>query len=404
MKDISKKGMATKSLHGGEQIIRDMGHHGSPLFQTSTYSFKNVDEGADAFIAVGTAKETLDLAPHIYARLSHDNARIFEEKMALLEGGERAIAYNSGMGAISGVIMGLLGSGDHIIANPSLYGGTHAFLHHTIKKFNINTTSVFLDDEEAFEAAIQENTKLVYIETPANPTLELTDIEKACKIAHKHGLLVVVDNTFLSPMLQSPLKLGADIVLHSCTKYIGGHGDVVAGVVISSKKIMEDIRPDTIEFGAFIPPFSAWLLQRGLKTLALRMERHCENAMKVAEYLENHPKVEKVYYPGLKSFAQHDLAKKQASGFGGMIAFLVKGNLCSAKKFLDSLELFTLAVSLGATDSLAQSPALMTHAPVPREDRLKAGIQDELIRLSIGIENIDDIIFDLEQSLSKILN
>jgi methionine-gamma-lyase len=402
MKNLDKKGMATKALHGGEQLVRDMGHHGSPLFQTSTYSFKNVDEAANAFIAVGTAKETLELAPHIYARLSHDNARIFEEKMSLLEGGERAIAYNSGMGAISGVIMGLLGAGDHIIANPSLYGGTHGFLHHTIKKFNIETTSVFLDDEKAFEAAIKENTKLVYIETPANPTLEITDIEKAAKIAHKHGLLVVVDNTFMSPMLQSPLALGADIVLHSCTKYIGGHGDVVAGVVISSKKIIEDIRPDTIEYGAYIPPFSAWLLQRGLKTLSLRMERHCTNALKVAEFLENHPKVERVWYPGLKSFPQYELAKKQMHGSGGMISFLVKGDLCSAKTFLNSLEMFTLAVSLGATDSLAQSPALMTHAPIPREDRLAAGIQDELIRLSIGIEDVNDIIFDLEQALSKI--
>jgi len=402
MKNLEKKAMSTKAIHGGEHIIREMGHHGSPLFQTSTYSFKKVEDGAAAFQAVAHAKETLDLAPHIYARLSHDNARIFEEKMALLEGGERAIAYNSGMGAISGVVMGLLGAGDHIIANPSLYGGTHGFLHHTIKKFNIETTSVFLDDEKAFEAAIKENTKLVYIETPANPTLELTDIEKACKIAHKHGLLVVVDNTFMSPMLQSPLKLGADIVLHSGTKYIGGHGDVVAGVVISSKKIMEDIRPDTIEYGAYIPPFSAWLLQRGLKTLSLRMERHCENGMKVAEFLENHPKVDKIYYPGLKSFPQHELAKKQMNGFGGMISFLVKGNLESAKVFLNSLELFTLAVSLGATDSLAQSPALMTHAPIPREDRLAAGIQDELIRLSIGIENVDDIISDIEQALAKI--
>ena len=402
MKDLEKKSMSTKAIHGGEHLLRKMGHHGSPLFQTSTYSFKKVEDGAAAFQAVANAKETLELAPHIYARLSHDNARIFEEKMALLEGGERAIAYNSGMAAINGVILGLLKSGDHIIANPSLYGGTHAFLHHTIKKFGIETSSVFLDDEKEFENAIKENTKLVYIETPANPTLQLTDIKKVSEIAHKHNLLVVVDNTFMSPVLQSPLKLGADIVLHSCTKYIGGHGDVVAGVVISSKKIIEDIRPDTIEFGGYIPPFSAWLLQRGLKTLALRMKKHSENAMKVAEFLENHPKVDKVWYPGLKSFKQHELAKNQMSDFGGMISFLVKGNLESAKTFLNSLELFTLAVSLGATDSMAQSPALMTHAPVPREDRLAAGIQDELIRLSIGIEEVEDIIEDLDMALSKV--
>jgi len=402
MKGLEKKSMSTKAIHGGEHLLRKMGHHGSPLFQTSTYSFKKVEDGAAAFQAVANAKETLELAPHIYARLSHDNARIFEEKMALLEGGERAIAYNSGMAAINGVILGLLKSGDHIIANPSLYGGTHAFLHHTIKKFGIETSSVFLDDEKEFENAIKENTKLVYIETPANPTLQLTDIKKVSEIAHKHNLLVVVDNTFMSPVLQSPLKLGADIVLHSCTKYIGGHGDVVAGVVISSKKIIEDIRPDTIEFGGYIPPFSAWLLQRGLKTLALRMKKHSENAMKVAEFLENHPKVDKVWYPGLKSFKQHELAKNQMSDFGGMISFLVKGNLESAKTFLNSLELFTLAVSLGATDSMAQSPALMTHAPVPREDRLAAGIQDELIRLSIGIEEVEDIIEDLDMALSKV--
>ncbi len=226
------------------------------------------------------------------------------------------------------------------------------------------------------------------------------DIAKISKTAKENNLIVVVDNTFMTPVLQKPLDLGADIVLHSCTKYIGGHGDVVAGLVVSSKKIIEIIRPNTIEIGGYIPPFSAWLLTRGVKTLKIRMDKHCENALIIAKYLESHPKVEKVFYPGLTSFPQHKLAKKQMSGYGGMISFLIKGGLEAAEKFLNNVELFCLAVSLGATDSMAESPALMTHAGIPKEEREKSGLFDNLVRLSIGLEDANDLIADLEHALS----
>ena len=402
MKDLLKAGMSTQAIHGGEELIKEMGHHGAPIFQTSTYSYKNVKEASAAFIAFGTAQETLEEAPNIYARLGHDNARMVEHKLALLEKGERCMLYNSGMAAVHSLVMGFLKSGDHIITNKSLYGGTHSYLHHTLPPFNITTDSIDLNDSELLEKTIKESTKLIYFETPANPTLYLTDIEKVVAIAHKHNIVVAVDNTFMSPFLQQPLTLGADVVLHSCTKYIGGHGDVVAGALISSKEFIEKLRPNTIEFGGYIPPFSAWLLQRGLKTLNLRMERHCSNAMTVAKFLENHPKIERVFYPGLESFEQHDLAKKQMRDFGGMISLLLKGGIEGAEIFLNNLELFGLAVSLGSVDSLAQSPALMTHAPVPKADREAAGISDSLVRLSIGVENVEDIIHDLENALSKL--
>ncbi len=399
MINSSNSGMRTKAIHGGETLLKDYGHHSAPICQTSTYSFKNVKDASDAFIDCGEGKYH---PAHIYARLSHDNGWIIEEKMALLEGGESAIAYNSGMGAISGIIFGLLTTGDHIIHSPSLYGGTHSFLYHTCKQFGITAQSVDLNDSKELNKAIRLRTKMIYIETPSNPTLALYDIEKIAKLAHKKGIIVVVDNTFMTPILQTPLSLGADIVVHSATKYIGGHGDAVAGVVISNRELIEKIRPNTIELGAYIPPFTAWLLSRGVKTLSLRMKQHCENAMIIAEYLEKHELVESVIYPGLPSFPQHKLAKKQMSNFGGMISFNLKGGLQSAELFLNSLNLFTLAVSLGSVDSLAESPALMTHSVIPKEDREKAGISDGLIRLSVGIEDVEDLITDLESAFSKV--
>ncbi len=400
MKDLDKKKFSTKAIHGGESYLREIGHHSAPIFQTSTYSFKSVKDAAAAFQSFANASHSGEELPYIYARLGHPNGKMFEEKIALLESGEAAIGYNSGMAAISGAIFGLLGSGDEIIHSPSLYGGTHGFFYNTCKQFGISAVSVDLNDEKAFKAAINKKTKIVYIETPSNPTLEMFDIAKISKIAKENKLLVAVDNTFMTPVLQRPIELGADIVIHSCTKYIGGHGDVVAGAVISSKEIIEKIRPNTIELGGYIPPFSAWLLMRGLKTLSIRMEKHSEIAMKVAKYLENHPKVEKVYYPGLTNFPQHKLAKKQMSNYGGMISFLIKGGLEAAEKFLNNLELFCLAVSLGATDSLAESPALMTHAFVPKEEREKSGLYDNLVRLSVGLEDADDLIADLEHAFS----
>ncbi|MBN2694188.1 aminotransferase class I/II-fold pyridoxal phosphate-dependent enzyme [bacterium] len=399
MIDVENSGMRTKAIHGGEAILKTLGHHSAPICQTSTYSFKNVKDAANAFTDCGEGKYH---PAHIYARLSHDNGWIIEEKMALLEGGESAIAYNSGMGAISGVVMGLLKTGDHILHSPSLYGGTHSFLYHTCKQFGITAQSVDLNDSKELNKAIKQKTKMIYIETPSNPTLAIFDIEKIAKIAHKKGILVVVDNTFMTPILQKPLSLGADIVIHSATKYISGHGDVVAGVVVSNRDLIEKIRPNTIELGAYIPPFSAWLLSRGVKTLSLRMKQHCENAMIIAKYLEKHELVESVIYPGLPSFPQYKLAKKQMLDFGGMISFNLKGGLESAELFLNSLNLFTLAVSLGSVDSLAESPALMTHSVIPKEDREAAGIPDGLIRLSVGIEDVDDLISDLEHAFTKV--
>jgi methionine-gamma-lyase len=307
------------------------------------------------------------------------------------------------MSAISMVFLGLLKSGDHFLASKCLYGGTVTLINKVLGGYGITGTFIDVNDEAELEKAFKENTKLVYIETPANPTLELIDIEKVSKIAHDHNAVVVADNTFLTSYLQKPMDLGADVVVYSSTKYLNGHGDIVGGAIVGKQQYIDNIKSPYLQnLGCTGSPFDSWLLVRGLKTLGLRMDRHCENAMKVARYLENHPKVEKVYYPGLESFPQHELAKKQMRDFGGMIAFELKGGYEAGEALLNNLGIISLAVSLGTVDSLIQHPASMTHAAVPREEREKAGITDGLVRLSVGIEDVEDIINDLEKGFEKL--
>ena len=392
-KDLGKLGFQSLCCHAGQHADPQTGAHNTPIYQTSTFAFKNVQDGSAKFAG--------EKEGYIYTRLGNPTQNALEEKMAALEGAEAAIATASGMAAISSSLMAVAFAGDHILAHDCLYGCTHSLMEEILPRYGIEVTFADLSDLDNVDENIQDNTKLVYLETPSNPTLNLVDIEEVSKKAHVAGAKVIVDNTFMTPYLQSPLELGADMVVHSATKYIGGHGDAIAGVIAGKEEMLADIRMTTLkDFGGIISPFNAWLLLRGLKTLPIRVDKHTQNAMEVAEFLEAHDKVEKVFYPGLESHPQHDLAKKQASGFGSMISFELKGGHSAGEKMMNNVNLATLAVSLGDVDTLIQHPASMTHAPVPREERLAAGITDGLVRISIGIEDVEDIIADLENSLS----
>ena len=386
---------ATRAVHVGTEPDPHTGALATPIYQTSTFVFDNVDQGAKRFAG--------EEQGYIYTRLGNPTQRALEEKIASLENGDDAIVAGSGMAAVSGIFFTLVEQGDHIVACESIYGCTHAFLSHMLPKYGVNTSFVDTSNLENIENAIQDNTKVIYIETPANPTMILTDIEGVVEIAKKHDCKVVVDNTFMSPYLQHPLDLGADIVMHSATKYINGHGDVVAGIIVGDQDFIDECRMTAIkDIGGITSPFEAFLMARGLKTLPIRMEKTCANAKVLAKYLEEHPKVDRVWYPGLESHPQHELAKKQMDDFGGMIAFELKGGYEAGKTLMNSVELCKLAVSLGDLDTLIQHPASMTHSVVSKEERLEAGITDGLVRLSLGIEDADDVVADLEQGLAQI--
>lgn len=385
----------TKAIHAGHKHDKSAGAHATPIFQTSTFVFDSCEQGARRFEGAEDG--------YIYSRLGNPNMTELEEKMAALENGGAAISTGSGMAAISTILMSQLKAGDHMIAGDALYGCTNSLMTHVLPRFNIETTFVNTSGLSSIEKAMKDNTKVIYIETPANPTMQITDIKAVSEIARRHGAILVVDNTFMTPYLQKPLDLGADIVVHSATKYICGHGDVVAGIIVSSKDIIMNMKfPYFKDFGGITSPFDAWLLVRGLKTLPARVDIHCKNAKIVVDYLVNHPAISDVYFPGLKDHPQHEIAKKQATDFGAMIAFELKGGIEAGKTLMDNIKMISLAVSLGCVDSLIQHPASMTHSPVAPEDRLKAGITDGLVRLSVGIENVEDIIADLDQALAKI--
>jgi len=391
---IKVNGFNSKCIHAGHEH-EERGSHITPIYQVSTFRFKDAAQGGRIFAG--------EEAGYRYTRLGNPNMTELEAKMAALEGGENALITSSGMSAITTVVFSFLKAGDHMVTSDALYGGTFKFFKDMLNPYGIEVTFVDAADVKNVEAAIKGNTKLVYIETPANPTMKLMDIKACAEVAHKAGALLVIDNTFMTPYLQRPIEMGADIVIHSATKYICGHGDVVAGIIISTNSLIKAIKsPHLDNLGGTTSPFDAWLLVRGLKTLGIRMERHCENAQKVAEYLEKHPKVDKVYYPGLPSFAQYELARKQMLGAGGMIAFELKGGVAAGATLMDNVRMLTLAVSLGCVDSMIQHPASMTHACIPKEEREKSGITDGLVRLSVGIEEIEDIIADLDQALDKV--
>ena len=391
------KGFATKAIHGG-YVKNQVGALATHIYQTSTFIFDSADQGGKRFAGEEDG--------YIYSRLGNPTNTQVEEKLALLENAEACVSTASGMGAITSCIWSIVEAGDHIVAAKTLYGCTFAYLNHGLEKFGVEVSFVDITDPENIRKAMKENTKVVYLETPANPTLDICNIEEIAKIAQeKEDCMVVVDNTFSTPYLQRPIDLGADVVVHSATKYLNGHGDVIGGFVCGTKEFIEKVRLFGIKdmTGASLSPFDAFLINRGMKTLELRMDRHCENAQKVAEFLEKHPGVDKVYYPGLKSFPQYELAKKQMKLPGAMIAFEIKGGVEDGKKIMDTVKLCTLAVSLGDAETLIQHPASMTHSPYEREERLESGITDGLIRLSIGLETVEDIIEDLDMALNSIL-
>ena len=392
--DTKNKGFDTKLVHAGD-FHEEFGAAVVPIYQTSTFAFKNAQHGADLF--AGKEKG------YIYTRIGNPTIDALENKLAQLENGYRGVVMASGMSAVTTLYSALLKQGDHMISTGAVYGPSRAVMESIFAGFGVESTYTDTSVLENIEKAIKPNTKLLYLETPANPTIQLTDIRKASEIAHKHNILVCVDNTFSSPYLQKPLDLGADIVLHSLTKFINGHADIVGGALIAKdEQVYAKLRKTMTYMGGNMDPHQAYMVIRGVKTLSLRIEKAQENAMKIAEYLENHSKVEWIKYPGLKSFAQHELAKEQMNGFGSMISFGVKGGLEGGKILMDNVKLALLAVSLGGVETLIQHPASMTHAALSKEERLQADITDELVRFSVGIEDVDDIIADLDQALAKI--
>lgn len=397
MENLKNKKFATKAIHGGHKKDPVSGALTTPIYQTSTFVFDSAEQGGRRF--------ALEEDGFIYSRLGNPTNAQLEEKMALLENGEACMSTGSGIGAITSALWTALKAGDHIVASKTLYGCTYAMLNHGISRYGVEVTFVDATNLDEVKGAMKENTKVVYLETPANPDLKLVDIEAISKIAHTvEGCMVFVDNTFCTPYLQRPLELGADVVVHSATKYLNGHGDVIAGFVVGKKDFITQVRLFGVKdmTGSVLSPFDAYLILRGMKTLQIRMDRHTKNAIEVAKFLEAHPSVETVSYPGLESFPQYELAKKQMDMPGGMIAFEVKGGLEGGKKLLNSLELCTLAVSLGDCETLIQHPASMTHSPYTQEERAEAGISEGLIRISVGLEDAEDIIADLKQGLDRL--
>lgn len=391
-------GLGTKAIHAGNVKDVQYGALTTPIYQTSTFVFDSCEQGGRRFAG--------EEAGYIYTRLGNPTTSVLEAKIAALECGEACVATASGMGAISSTLWTIAGAGKHIIADGTLYGCTFALLNHGLTRYGVEVDFIDTSDLEAVKAHMKENTVAVYLETPANPNLKITDIAAIAEIAHGYNpaIKVVCDNTFASPALQNPLTLGADVVVHSATKYLNGHGDVIAGFVVSSAEFCSEVRMFGLKdmTGAVMDPQAAFLILRGLKTFELRMARHCENGKKVAEFLDAHPAVEKVYYPGLKNHVGHEIAAKQMKDFGGMVSFEVKGGRPAGVKLVNALHLVTVAVSLGDAETLIEHPASMTHSTYSEEELAASGIAAGLIRLSVGLENADDIIADLKQALDQL--
>ena len=391
-------GLGTKAIHAGNVKDAQYGALTTPIYQTSTFVFDSCEQGGRRFAGAE--------AGYIYTRLGNPTVSVLENKVAALEGGEACVAAASGMGAISSALWTIAGAGKHIVADGTLYGCTFALLNHGMSRYGVEVSFVDTSDLAAVKAALKENTCAVYLETPANPNLKIADTAAVAEAAHSYNpaIKVVCDNTFASPALQNPLALGADVVVHSATKYLNGHGDVIAGFVVGKADFIGEVRMFGLKdmTGAVMDPFAAYLILRGLKTLEIRMERHCANAKAIAEFLDQHPAVEKVYYPGLKNHEGHDIAARQMKDFGGMLSFEVKGGRAAGTKLVNSLHLITVAVSLGDAETLIEHPASMTHSTYTEEELAASGIPAGLIRLSAGLENAEDIIADLEQALAQL--
>jgi methionine-gamma-lyase len=386
----------TEAVHSGYSSDEHQGSLVPPLYQTSTFTFSSAEQGERRFAGHEEG--------FIYSRLGNPTVKILEDRMAKLEQGEAALAFSSGMAAVSAVLTALTKTGDHILCSQGVYGCTFGLLQLLKEKYNVTHDFSLMASKEMLEEEILPNTACIYIETPINPTMKLVDLELVSKLAKQHGIPVVVDNTFCSPYLQTPISLGCDIVIHSATKYICGHGDVIAGIVVGSRDFIKQVsRTTQKDIGGTISPFDAWLLLRGLKTLPVRMDRHCENANLLVEFLRNHPKVERLYFPGNSDFKEDNkIMHKQMKKPGGVISCSVKGTKETAQYFMNQLQLVKIAVSLGDAETLIQHPATMTHAVIPEEERSKMGIDDTLLRLSVGLEAWEDIQEDLEQAFEKI--
>ncbi|MBI3659429.1 aminotransferase class I/II-fold pyridoxal phosphate-dependent enzyme [Candidatus Acetothermia bacterium] len=381
----------TLAIHAGESTDPHTGAVDTPIYQATTFAYESADEGAERF-AHGTG--------FVYTRWGNPNISALQEKIAALEGGEACLATATGMAAVATTILQLVQSGDHIVASNYLYSATNTLCAKYLPKFGVQTTFVDTSNPKNVERAIQKNTKLIYIETPSNPALQITDIKAITTLSKQAGLLSLIDNTFATPFNQKPIALGLDLVIHSATKFLCGHGDAMGGAVIGKKDLIEQITKGMHrDLGGVISPFNAWLIARGIKTLSVRMERHNRNALEVARFLQRHPKVERVYYPGLPEHPGHEIAKKQMVGFSGVMSFEVKGGYESGKRTVNALKLCTQAVSLGDTRTLVCHSASTTHSTVTPEARRAGGITDGLIRLSVGLEDPQDIIADLDQAL-----
>ncbi len=384
-----KYSSTTLTIHAGQHADPGTGAVAPPLFQTSTFAFDNSAQGAGRF--AGTEEG------YIYTRMGNPTIARLEEAVSTLEGGAGGLATGSGMSALCTILWALMNKGDHLVGTSSVYGPSRVVIERDFSRFGVESTFVDTADLSAVEKALRPNTKIIFLETPANPTIVLADIAAISEIAKARGISLVVDNTFASPVLQRPIELGADVVMHSMTKFINGHTDVVAGMIVpATEELLAKIRSVHFYFGACMDPHQAWLTLRGFKTLALRVRACQENAQKIAEYLEAHDKVEWVRYPGLESHPQFELAKRQMDGAGALISFEVKGGVEGGVRLLDNVGLMTLAVSLGGIETLIQHPASMTHAAMSRESRIAAGITDGLVRVSIGCEDADDLLTDFD--------
>lgn len=385
---------STRLIHAGETPCPRTGAMMTPVYQTTSYLFQDVQDGARKC-------EHIDHG-YCYTRLGNPTQSALEEKLASLEGGGAALAFASGVAAISALLFSHFKQGDHAVVDSTCYGATHYLFDQLLKKFGVETTFINTSNSGNIQKAILPHTSMIYVESPANPTLKMVDMDKVAEVGQDKNILTAIDSTYATPYLQQPLSHGIDVVIHSTTKFLCGHGDALGGALIGDKQLMDHIRDDTLKnMGGIIAPWNAYLLLRGMKTLDIRMEKHCANAMAVACFLERHPQIERVFYPGLTTHPQHELAQRQMKNFGGMICFEVKGGLKAGENLLNNLELCSLAVSLGHAETLIEHPASMTHWYVDKKDREKAGISDGLIRMSVGLEDPEDIIQDLDQALNS---
>jgi cystathionine beta-lyase/cystathionine gamma-synthase len=386
-------GDSTKAVHEAEPYDLETGSLITPIYETSTFGFKKAEDVPRSVAGEGG---------YVYSRWDNPTVVRLEQKLAAFEHGADGAAFSSGMAAISTSVFAFLRKGDHVLGIKDLYGGTFSVLHRLLPDLGFDTDLVETTDFGAMEEAAKKNTKIVYVESPTNPTLKLVDITKAAKVAHRSGGLLMVDNTFASPVNQNPLDLGADVVLHSATKYLNGHADLIAGAAVANKKRTHEVKMMRRELGGTLDPLPGWLILRGMKTMALRVKQQNANAMALADFLASHRKVLKVNYPGLRSHPQHALARRQMKGFGGMLSFEIKGTNNDAMRFTESLKIASLAASLGGVETLVSQPANMTHTQMTAKEREETGIPDTLVRVSAGIEDQDDLLADFKQALAAV--